>query len=849
MYRLPALARLLPPRLFEARARVAIAFLAAVLLSPAQPVCAGIQLIDTVNLRERQARPLDENVLKLHGAAVDAARNRVYVAGILSPALAVLDGGSEAWLRTYDTGIGGFALKYLAIDSVANRLYINDATGNTLRAIDLASGARIGPVSVPSTLARPTADSRRGMVYMTFPDTPSFRAYNGADLSLAYASDAMGAGAAQALWDEATDRVHVLDAATPGVMRIHHFDPAARAVSGTLTLPLGPGQRPYRMALDPVRQRFFVAAGPQVLAASADAGLLCRMPLSPAQDTQDIAFDPARNEVAVLVLDRPAGGTQAESGGHVLVFNAATCLLTRDLALSRKPHTLNYNSANGRYYLPESDASVVWSVSGGGGEARGLRLGDSAEMLALAHDGESLFLTSRLGGSYLMEWRTSTSSLRTFSAGFWPVPIRVAEGGYALHVLNAWDSTLAVFDLADSRWSAATIPLGLPTGTTDRLPDLALDPVRQRAYAAYPEFGQIAVVDLIRRAPLAPISVPGFPTGDTGGGPGQLQVRVVTATGRLFAYWQPAKRITVWDVTGDAPVLLLDRSLGGMPAIGASLDQLFVDGGRNRVYAGPMELDGATGQPTGRLLGHGERVIGLDEHSNSLWTSAVAATGGVATDVVARLDRDSLAAWEILTLGAAPSVMSTQYAFDAARQRLYAADGQEALLRVYNTAPVPVPARVAAVEFFHRDLDHYFMTADAVAARSIDRGAAGAGWTRTGDAFYVHPADGAPAGARPVCRFYGTPGAGPNTHLFTADPQECAARRADRSWQYEGIAFAISLPVAGACAPATQPVYRAASGGGAQVGGNDRYSADPGIYARMIGQGWLGAGIAFCAPR
>jgi len=603
------------------------------------------------------------------------------------------------------------------------------------------------------------------------------------------------------------------------------------------------------MAVDSIGQRFFVVAGSQVLAVSAAGGVLGRMALSPAQETQDIAYDPARNEIAVLVLDRPANGTQAESGGHILVFNAATYTQIRDQPVSKKPHTLNYNRSNGRYYLPESDASMLWSVPGGAEGMRGIRLGDSAEMLALGRNGESLFITSRLGGSYLMEWGTATSTLRSFSAGFWPVPIRVSDDGNALYVLNAWDSTLSVFDLAAASAAPETIPLGLARGTTDRLPDLAIDGRRMRAYAAYPEFGQIAVVDLVRRAPLPPISVPGFQTGDSGGGPGQLQIRVVPASGRLFAYWQGTRHLTVWDVNGSAPVLLLDRQLAGMPAIGASLDQLFVDGARNRVYAGPMELDGSSGQPTGRMIARGERVIGVDEGANALWSSEVAPISGIPTDVVARIDRDSLAVREAMTLGSAPSVMSTQYAFDATRQRLYAADGQDAVLRVYNTGTALLPARVTAVEFFHGDLGHYFLTADAAAARSIDGGAAGAGWTRTGYAFYAFPATGAPADAGPVCRFYGTPGIGPNSHFYTADPAECAALKADRSWLYEGIAFAIGMPVQGACAANRLPVYRAYNGGGPRNDANHRFNADPRVYARMIEQGWLGEGVAFCAPR
>lgn len=813
------------------------------------PARAALQLLETVDLRVRQGRVLDANVIKLHGLAIDATHNRVYAAGIMSSALGVLDGATETWVTHVETGSDGYGLKYLSVDAVANRLYVNDATSNTLRAIDLATGTRVGPIAVTPTMARPVADTRRGLVYLTQSSAPTFKAYRGSDLGLAYSTDEMGAGAAQALYDEASDRVYVLDAATPGTLRIYNFDPNTRRVAATISLPLGGSVRPQRMAYDANGQRFFVVAGGQILAVAASGALLGQMALSPTQETKDLAFDSNRGEVAVLVLDRAAEGTVANSGGHVRIFETSRYTAVADVAIGHKPSSLAYNRANGRYYAPEGDASIIWSVASGGGEARALRLGDSAEMVTLALGGEYLYLNSRLGGSYLAQWHASTSSLATFSAGFWPIPMRSSDAGSELYVLNAWDSTLSVFDLRAGRVLVATIPLGLAKGSTDRLPDLAIDSARQRAYAAYPEFGKIAVVDLARRAALAPITVPGFQGGDTGGGPGQMQVRVVPSTGRLFAYWQTKGHLTVWDVGGAAPMLLSDGKLSGMPSYGASVDQLFVDAGRVRVYAGPMEIDGATGLPTGRMLARGERVIGVDETSGILWTSSTETVNGAAHDVVAKLDRESLALLEAYTLGPVPSAMNTQYAVDPQRQRLYAANGQAASMRVFNTAAAALPERNTAVEFWHAGLSHYFLTADGNEARAIDKGAAGSGWSRTGYAFYAYPAVGAPAGTSPVCRFFGTPGVGPNSHFYTASADECAQVKATPGWSYEGVAFNIAVPGYGACASDAVPVYRSYNGRWQQNDSNHRYTADAGIQAEMMAQGWAGEGIVFCAPR
>lgn len=77
-----------------------------------QPLC----LSQTVDTLELQDRPLDENVLKIFSAAADTANNRVYVSGIMSRDIAVLDGATEEWLGTIDSGTDGRGLKYLYAD-------------------------------------------------------------------------------------------------------------------------------------------------------------------------------------------------------------------------------------------------------------------------------------------------------------------------------------------------------------------------------------------------------------------------------------------------------------------------------------------------------------------------------------------------------------------------------------------------------------------------------------------------------------------------------------------------------------------------------------------------------------
>ena len=143
-------------------------------------------------------------------------------------------------------------------------------------------------------------------------------------------------------------------------------------------------------------------------------------------------------------------------------------------------------------------------------------------------------------------------------------------------------------------------------------------------------------------------------------------------------------------------------------------------------------------------------------------------------------------------------------------------------------ALVAAPASAAeptgvAVEYRNSIIAHYFLTADPNEMAGIESGAAGPGWSRTGGQFGVFRGANDAPGLAPVCRFYGTPGVGPNSHFYTSDPAECAGVKNSPGWTYEGIAFHIARPTGGTCAADETPVYRSYNNGAAR---NDSIASD-----------------------
>lgn len=150
---------------------------------------------------------------------------------------------------------------------------------------------------------------------------------------------------------------------------------------------------------------------------------------------------------------------------------------------------------------------------------------------------------------------------------------------------------------------------------------------------------------------------------------------------------------------------------------------------------------------------------------------------------------------------------------------------------------------VDVVEYYHPILGHYFITSGET--QILDNGGAGGNWIRTGQSFKAWPTAGeAPSSAKAVCRFYGR---GPNSHFYTASPEECEYVKAnDPGWEYEGIAFYIETPVNGVCASGV-PVLRSYNNGFANNDSNHRYMTLNNIQSDMTALGWAAEGVAMCS--
>ena len=179
------------------------------------------------------------------------------------------------------------------------------------------------------------------------------------------------------------------------------------------------------------------------------------------------------------------------------------------------------------------------------------------------------------------------------------------------------------------------------------------------------------------------------------------------------------------------------------------------------------------------------------------------------------------------------------------------------LLYLYSYVnPLIIPTNVSpteAIEYYWPAKDHYFITADLNEIHALDNHVF-VGWERTGESFNVYPPDNTIDNASPVCRYYGLPSAGIDSHFYSAFPFECSyvATTWPDQWQLESNdVFKIYQPNSdGSCRVGTSPVYRLYDN---RVDVNHRYTTDLDTREDMINQGWIPEGygplgVGMCSP-
>ena len=167
----------------------------------------------------------------------------------------------------------------------------------------------------------------------------------------------------------------------------------------------------------------------------------------------------------------------------------------------------------------------------------------------------------------------------------------------------------------------------------------------------------------------------------------------------------------------------------------------------------------------------------------------------------------------------------------------------------FPLTPVPSANMRRTLEYYYPVKDHYFITAEPSEIAALDSGHF-PGWTRTGQSFWSFvPAQPVPSTLTPVCRFYGLPSAGLDSHFFSAGAVECqyVSDHWSYAWQIEAQNVFEVVPLdslSGHCPATTTSVYRLYNN---QPDINHRYTIFPTTRDMMVAQGWILEGVVWCS--
>ncbi len=164
--------------------------------------------------------------------------------------------------------------------------------------------------------------------------------------------------------------------------------------------------------------------------------------------------------------------------------------------------------------------------------------------------------------------------------------------------------------------------------------------------------------------------------------------------------------------------------------------------------------------------------------------------------------------------------------------------------------------KVRVYELYNKSINHYFRTQNLEEATFLSTVLTGdARWDLTGDEFKAWAANQDDGSAQPVCRFYGDPKIGPNSHFYLVGRDNCVAFEAQESkipkgtqrWNLESTEFSVNVPTPAGC-PASAPVaiYRIYNNGFARGDSHHRYTTQPAEIARLTALGWTSEGVVMC---
>jgi Ca2+-binding RTX toxin-like protein len=611
-----------------------------------------------------------DNTLKGMSVVVDAAADRVYVTGIMTDDVAVIDLSTGELSRTFQLPDHGQATKKLAFDDVHRELWaVTNKQEPTIWIADPDDGSLIASRNIGDDLRGATRsypikdlalDSFGGRLYLAVSDVSGSRVavY---DRTLSEVDSLLeGREVVSIAWDESTGSLLALSARTAAgaTGEIFVLSRGEEAGLERIGLDIGSSDRlPAELAVDETGG-LYVAGSRTVWKIDSVTGEASWSALLPFTAT---ALDVSGSEVGVLHKYSDAdSSTVFVSQFTTLNRDTGEWLATREARYEAS--RMDVHPDSGQFVVGNGgDASV--SVFGAGrSEGVHVKVGSAAEDVLITPDGNRLLALNRLGGSQLIEFDMRTGASRVVETVAWPVRMAAFEETNSLFIFSHFEPLIEVRDL-ETLELVDTISLaehGVTASYSDTLSDMSFASDGSLLVALQAEQGLVVVVDSASREVLAVTDLGGRLPGD---GPGRLNAAVDIsdpADRTVFVYLEDDSRLyRLRESDGfaasieDSTEVSVDREVQGAYGFRSVFLSTGSGGESNTVYVWNVAVDAETLE-VGESIDGVERFVGesdgvlIGQHKVSSGVNAIESLVVVDASTGAVLHEQELAETEAM---------------------------------------------------------------------------------------------------------------------------------------------------------------------------------------------------------
>ena len=334
------------------------------------------------------------------------------------------------------------------------------------------------------------------------------------------------------------------------------------------------------------------------------------------------------------------------------------------------------------YTTNTGDGSIsIFDLNNQNRKIKDIDVGTSIDEILLNPKTGGLYIRNRLGGSSLYYYDTLTGDIikilneNTVSdkgIGVWPTKMILDDD--KLYVLSHYGSRIDVINTTTNT-VVSHIPLNLSyKPRTDGMSTMAMDKKRKVLYAAFPELGELAVVDAKNLVQVRKINIEGYDKSIIN--PARIVLVADEEQNKLFVYLSEEHTLNVYNGKN----YTLEKKISSIDSNGVERISI-LNQEKKILYMGNKALS-ATTLEIERIFPRGNRVVGFQNSKDRVYLSEIVHMGrGKMIEKIYEFEGSILKKeWILSPILSIPS----SFAFDFDNDKFYVGYFESAIIEVFS---------------------------------------------------------------------------------------------------------------------------------------------------------------------